>query len=56
MLNRVEKKIVSQNLDEGNMPRFFPTLKNFTEVKTLAASGGFSKTLSPHVVHTKIFV
>ena len=40
MLNRVEK-IVSQNLDEGNMPMFFLTLKNFTKVATLAASDGF---------------
>ena len=38
------------------MPRFLPTLKNFTEVPTLAAFGGFLKILGPHVVHTKIFV
>ena len=36
--------------------QFFSTLKNFTEVATLAASGGFFKILSLHVVHTKIFV
>ena len=34
----------------------FSTLKNYTEVATLAASGGFIKILSPHVVYTKIFV
>ena len=25
------------------MPRFFPTLKNFTKIATFAASGGFLK-------------
>ena len=36
------------------MPRLFPTIKNFTEVATLAASGGFSKMLSPTVVYTNM--
>ena len=36
------------------MPRF--SLKNFTEVATLAVSDGFFRILSSHVIHTKIFV
>ena len=48
-------KISSQNLDESSMPRFFSTLKKFTKVATLPASGGFKKILSVHVDHTKIF-
>ena len=34
----------------------FSTLKIFTELVTLAASGGLTKILSLYVVHTKIFV
>ena len=49
-------KKVSQNLDDGNMPRFFSTLKIFTEVATLVAPGGFSLIVGLHVVHTKIIV
>ena len=34
----------------------FLTLKNFTDVATLAVSGGVFKIFNPHVVHTKIFI
>ena len=44
------------NFEKFNLPSFFPTWKVVTEVATLAASGGFFQILSPHVVHTKIFV
>ena len=34
----------------------FSTLKNFTKVETLVASGGIFPIISVYVVHTKIFV
>ena len=38
------EKVVSENLDQGNMPRFFP------KVASLEASGGFLWTLFIYVV------
>ena len=49
-------KIQYQNLETRNMPRFLLTLKNFTKVATLAASGGFFSMSSLYVVPIKIFV
>ena len=34
----------------------FSNIEEFTEVTTLAASGGLKTILSSHVVHTEIFV
>ena len=56
MCEVVVGKFQSQNLEDYNMPRFFPTLKKLTEVSTLAASGGIFFCNRPYVVHTKIFV
>ena len=41
MCKLVVARFQHDNLEKRNMPRFFQTLKNFTEVATLAASGGF---------------
>ena len=56
MCKVVVAKNSSQNLEKPNMPWFFFTLKNFTKVETLAASGGIYQILTLYVVHTKIFV
>ena len=37
MCKVVVAKFQHDNLEKRNMPRFFPTLKNFTEASTLAA-------------------
>ena len=45
----------SQNLENLNMARFFLTLKNDTELATLAASGGFKTNIKPEYCEYRNF-
>ena len=58
MCEVVVVKFKHDNLEKRNMPRFLPTLKNFTKVETLAASSGFKKKIKPPfcTCRYKIFV
>ena len=56
MCKVVVEKVLSQNLERRNMPRFLSTLKNFTKVQTVAASVGFFQIITLYVVHTKVCV
>ena len=49
-------KMVSQNLDEGNIPRFLQHCKFLPKLQFWLLLVDFLKILSPHVVPTKIFV
>ena len=53
MCEGVVAKIQYHKFEDHNMPWSFLTLKNFTEVVTLAASGGFLILPSLYVVHIK---
>ena len=50
------KKIVSQNLDEGNVPRFFLHWRILLKLQLWLLLVDFKNILSFHVVRTKIFV
>ena len=50
MCEMVVAKFQHENLEKPNMPRFFPTLKKFTKVATLAASGGFFNFCLAHIL------